>query len=117
VRWKEPVIFMESEIDPQTAAQDALFSIIRVWAADFPEVDQEKITGRCLEIMSRANEVPGASFVFVCELARMVVGVITRYLCVCYDRFPDAGEVLAEIESLELDYIEELVVAEGVSGE
>jgi hypothetical protein len=103
---------MEAETDPQAVAREALFSIIRVWVSDFPDVDQEKVTEECLAIMTRTNQTPGAPFVFVCELARMVVNVLTKYLCACTDKFPDVEEMLAEIQDLELEYIEEFVVAE-----
>jgi hypothetical protein len=103
---------MESEIDPWPVAQEALFEIMRVWTTGFPEVDQQKIAGECFRIMSGVNETPGAPFVFVCELARMIVNVLAKYLCVCLDKFPDVGEMLAEIQDLELEYIEEFVVAE-----
>lgn len=103
---------MEFEVDPWPVAQEALFSIIRVWTADFPDVDQEKITRQCLDIMDKANGTPGAAFIFVCELARMVVGVLARYLCVCNDEFPGVETMLAELEMLELDWVEEFVVAE-----
>ena len=103
---------MDSETDPWLVAQEALFEIIRVWTSGFPEVDQRKISGECFRIMSGVNDTPGAPFVFVCELARMVVNVLAKYLCVCLDKFPGVEEMLAEIQDLELEYIEEFVVAE-----
>jgi len=103
---------MEPKVDPWPAAQEALFAIIRAWVREFPDVDQETVAQECLEIMEKVNEVPGAPFIFVCELARMIVNVLVKYLCVCTDKFPDAGEMLAEIQDLELEWIEEFVVAE-----
>jgi hypothetical protein len=100
------------EKEPWLEAQEALFRIIRVWVADFPEPDQEKVTGECLKIMEGVNEVKGASFIFVCELARMVVTMLVKYLCVCTDTFPTLEEMLAEVDVLELEFIEEFTVAE-----
>jgi hypothetical protein len=102
----------ENKTDPWPPAQKALFDIIRVWVAGFPEPDQEKAAAGCLEIMEKVNEVKGAPFVFVCELARMVVDVLARYLCACADEFPTAEEMLTEIGMLQLDYLEEFTEAE-----
>jgi hypothetical protein len=101
--------------DPWEPAQEALFNIIRVWVQEFPEADQEKIASECLEIMEKVNQTRGAPFIFVCELARMLATVLAKYLCVCNDEFPDAEQMLAEIDILEMEYIEEFVVAESES--
>jgi hypothetical protein len=103
---------MAEKEDPWPSAQEALFSVIRCLAREFPDGDRERVAGECLEIMMKVNETKGAPFIFVCELARTVVTVLAKYLCVCDDEFPDVGRMLAEIENLELEYIEEFVVAE-----
>lgn len=102
--------------DPWPPAQEALFNIVRAWVDEFPEVNQEKVATECLAIMEQVNKTKGAPFIFVCELARMLATVLAKYLCVCNEEFPDAEQMLQEIEILELEYIEEFVVAEESDG-
>jgi hypothetical protein len=113
---------VEPTVDPWPPAQEALFNIVRAWVNEFPDVDQEKVASECLEIMENVNETRGAPFIFVCELARVLATVLAKYLCACNDTFPTAEQMLAEIDVLEMEYIEEFVVAEteesnGVSSE
>ena|SRR5277367_4044625 len=106
----------EEREDPWPSAQEALFNIVRAWVDEFPEVDQEKVAEQCLQMMEEVNKTKGAPFIFVCELARMLATVLAKYLCVCNDVFPDAEQMLQEIDILELEYIEEFVVAEESDG-
>lgn len=100
------------EPDPWSPAQEALFNIVRAWVNEFPDVDQEKVAAECLEIMESVNKTKGAPFIFVCELARVLATVLAKYLCVANEAFPNAEQMLAEIDVLEMEYIEEFVVAE-----
>lgn len=98
--------------DPWTPAQEALWDIVRAWVDEKYADDPQQIAERCLQIMKDVNETEGAPFIFVCELARMLAVMVAKYLAVGEDELPSREEVMEEIDTLELEYIEEAVLAE-----
>lgn len=100
--------------DPWAPAQEALFNMVRAWVKD---EDQEIVARECLRIMEEVNETEGAPFIFVAELARILAIFIARYMAALNEKIPEREEIMAEIDILELEYIEEFVLAEDDNGE
>lgn len=100
---------MTEKADPWAPAQEALFNIIRAWVK---EEDADKVAQECLTIMQDVNKTEGAPFIFVCEMARVLATFIARYLTVINEEIPTREEIMAELDILELEYIEESVMAE-----
>lgn len=98
--------------DPWAPAQEALFNMVRAWASEENEDDQEAVARRCLEIMEEVNETEGAPFIFVAEMARVLAIFIARYMAALNEKIPSREELMTEIDILELEYIEEFVLAE-----
>lgn len=97
------------EVDPWPPAQEALFNVVRVWVR---EEDTQKAAEECLKIMKEVNETPGAPFIFVAELARMLAETVARHLADLNEELPSREEIMAELDILEMEYIEESVLAE-----
>lgn len=99
--------------DPWPPAQEALFNIVRAWVKEENADDQQKSAEECLGIMKEVNQTEGAPFIFVCELARVLAECISRYMAIGNDgELPTRAEVMEELDILELEYIEESVLAE-----
>lgn len=98
--------------DPWAPAQEALWDIVRAWVDEKYADDPQQIAERCLQIMKDVNDTEGAPFIFVCELARMMAVMVAKYLAIGEDELPSREEVMEEIDTLELEYIEEAVLAE-----
>jgi hypothetical protein len=98
--------------DPWAPAQEALFNMVRAWAAEEHADDQEAVARECLAIMEEVNETEGAPFIFVCEMARILAIFIARYMAALNEKIPSREELMTEIDILELEYIEEFVLAE-----
>ena len=96
-------------VDPWPPAQEGLFNIVRAWAR---EEDPEKVAQECLDIMKNLNTVEGAPFIFVCELARMFAEVVAKYMSALNEELPTREQLLAELDTLEMEYIEDNVLAE-----
>lgn len=99
-------------VDPWTPAQEALFDIVRAWVSEEYASDPQLVAQECLKIMKGVNETEGAPFIFVCEMARMLATFIARYMAALNEAIPTRAEIMREIDVLELDYIEESVLAE-----
>lgn len=97
------------EIDPWPPAQEALFNVVRVWVTN---EDTQVAAEECFKIMREVNETPGAPFIFVAELARVLAETVARHLADLNGVFPSREEVMAELEIIEMEYIEESVLAE-----
>lgn len=97
--------------DPWPVAQEAVFNMVRAWV-DPQYKDAMVIAERCLEIMQDVNKTEGAPYIFVCELARVLAVLIARDLEHADGSLPSREEVMEEISLLELDYIEESVLAD-----
>jgi hypothetical protein len=95
--------------DPWAPAQEALFNIVRAWVKG---EDPDKIAQECLAIMKEVNETEGAPFIFVCEMARVLATFIARYMAALNEEVPSREEIMAELDILEMEYIEEAVMAE-----
>lgn len=100
---------MTEKTDPWPPAQEALFNIIRAWVK---EEDADKVAQECLTIMQDVNKTEGAPFIFVCEMARVLATFIARYMAALNEQIPTREEIMAELDILELEYIEESVIAE-----
>jgi hypothetical protein len=98
--------------DPWAPAQEALFNMVRAWANEENADDQEAVARQCLQIMEEVNETEGAPFIFVCEMARILAIFIARYMAALNEKIPSRDELMVEIDILELEYIEEFVLAE-----
>jgi hypothetical protein len=98
--------------DPWPPAQKALFNIVRAWVKEENEGDQEKSAEECLAVMREVNLTEGAPFIFVAELARVLAETIARHLADLNGALPSRAEVMEEIDTMEMEYIEELVLAE-----
>jgi hypothetical protein len=103
--------------DPWAPAQEALFNMVRSWASEDNADDQEAVARQCLAIMEEVNETEGAPFIFVCEMARILAIFIARYMAALNEKIPSRDELMTEIDILELEYIEEFVLAEDEDGE
>lgn len=101
--------------DPWGPAQEALFNVVRAWVKVENEGDTQKTAEECLAIMREVNETEGAPFIFVCELARVLAETIARHLADLNGELPSREQVMEEIDVLELEYIEESVLAEDES--
>ena len=62
--------------------------------------------------MQEVNETPGAPFIFVAELARVLAETVAKYMAALNEELPSREEIIAELDILELEYIEESVLAE-----
>ena len=95
-------------------AREGMFNIMRAWVSRElnEEDDFEKVAYECLHIMQEVNKTPGASFIFVAELARVCVEIIAKYMSGLNEEVPDREDLLKEIDLLELEYIEESVLAD-----
>lgn len=100
---------MVDKADPWAPAQEALFNMIRAWVK---EEDQEIVARECLRIMEEVNETEGAPFIFVAEMARVLAMFVARYMAALNEKMPSREEIMAEIDILELEYVEEFVLAE-----
>lgn len=100
--------------DPWAPAQEALFNMVRAWVK---EEDQAIVAQECLHIMEEVNETEGAPFIFVAEMARVLAIFIARYMAALNEKIPEREEIMQEIDILELEYIEEFVLAEDEDGE
>lgn len=98
--------------DPWPSAQEALFNIVRAWVREENEGDQQKAAEECLEIMREVNLTEGAPFIFVAELARVLAETIARHLADLNGELPSRADVMEEIDTMEMEYIEELVLAD-----
>lgn len=98
--------------DPWLLAREALFNVVRAWVKEENATDQQKTAQECLEIMKHINQTEGASFIFVCEMARVLAESIARHLADLNGELPSREEVMDEIDVLEMEYIEETVLAE-----
>jgi hypothetical protein len=103
---------MVEKADPWSPAQEALFNMVRAWVTTEHKGDHEAIARECLRIMQEVNETEGAPFIFVCEMARMLAVFIMRYMAALNEKIPEREEIMQEIDVLELEYIEEYVLAE-----
>lgn len=101
----------EEKTDPWPVAQEAVFNMIRAWV-DPQYGDARGIAQRCLDIVLEVNETEGAPFIFVCETARVFALYIARYITEDEEALPSREQILAEIDLLEWEYIEEAVLAE-----
>lgn len=99
-------------IDPWPAAQEALFDIIRAWVKEEFASDPQLVANECLRIMKDVNQTEGAPFIFVCEMARILATFVARYMAALNEEIPTREEIMHEIDILELEYIEESVMAE-----
>lgn len=97
------------EVDPWPIAQEALFNVARAWVK---HEDAQGAADECLEIMKEVNETTGAPFIFVAELARVLTETIAKYMAALNEVMPSREDVLAELDILEMEYIEESVLAE-----
>jgi len=102
----------ETKPDPWPPAQEALFNVVRAWVKEENAGDQQKTAEECLKIMREVNQTEGAPFIFVCELARVLAENIARHLADLHGELPSREEVMNEIDVLEMEYIEESVLAE-----
>jgi hypothetical protein len=113
---EEWVKFMEDakakRPDPWPPAQEALFNVVRAWVREENADDQQKSAEECLAIMQEVNQTEGAPFIFVAELARVLAETIARHLADLSGELPSREQVMEEIDVLELEYIEESVLAE-----
>jgi hypothetical protein len=107
----------KEKADPWAPAQEALFNMVRAWATEEHEDDQEAVARECLRIMEEVNETEGAPFIFICEMARILAIFIARYMAALNEKIPSREELMTEIDILELEYIEEFVLAEDEDGE
>lgn len=105
---------MVEKPDPWPPAQEALFNMIRAWVK---EEDQEKVAEECLQIMEEVNKTEGAPFIFVAEMARVLAMFVARSMAALNEKMPSREEIMQEIDILELEYIEEFVLAESEDGE
>jgi hypothetical protein len=105
----DPVI---EKPDPWPHAQEALFNIVRAWVREENAEDNQLAAQECLIIMREVNQTEGAPFIFVAELARLLAQCIAKYMAALNEEIPSREDVMAEIDTLELDYIEEQVVLE-----
>jgi hypothetical protein len=76
------------------------------------EDDTQQAAEKCLGVMKEVNETPGAPFIFVAELARVLAETIARHLADLHGELPSREQVMEEIDVLECEYIEESVLAE-----
>lgn len=97
------------DVDPWPPAQEALFNVVRIWVR---EEDTQVAAEKCLEVMKEINLTPGAPFIFVAELARVLAETVARYMAAINEVMPTRDDVLAELDILECEYIEESVLAE-----
>lgn len=97
------------ETDPWPPAQEALFNVVRAWVK---HEDTQEAADACLQIMKEVNETPGAPFIFVAELARVLAETVAKYMAALNEDLPTRDDVLAELDILECEYIEESVLAE-----
>lgn len=102
----------QEETDPWPAAQEALFDIIRAWVKEDLAGDPDQVAKECLKIMKDVNKTEGAPFIFVCEMARILATFIARYMAALNEEIPTREEIMHEIDILEMEYIEESVMAE-----
>lgn len=102
----------EEKPNPWPPAQEALFNVVRAWVKEENADNQQKSAEECLKIMKEVNETEGAPFIFVCELARVLAECIGRYMAALNEELPARAEVMHEIDILELEYIEDSVLAE-----
>lgn len=98
--------------DPWPVAQEALFNIVRAWVKEENADDQQKSAEECLEIMREVNETEGAPFIFVAELARVLAETVARHLADLNGEIPSREQVMEEIDTMEMEWIEELVLAD-----
>ena len=98
--------------DPWPVAQEALFNIVRAWVKEENSDDQQKSAEECLEIMREVNLTEGAPFIFVAELARVLAETVARHLADLNGEIPSREQVMEEIDTMEMEWIEELVLAE-----
>ena len=103
---------MRKRRDPWAPAQEALFNVVRAWVKEENADDQQKSAEECLQIMQEVNETPGAPFIFVAELARVLAETVAKYMAALNEAMPSREEVMAELDVLECEYIEESVLAE-----
>jgi hypothetical protein len=101
--------------DPWAPAQEALFNVVRAWVKEENEGDPQKTAQECLAIMREVNQTEGAPFIFVAELARVLAECVARYMTALNDELPTREEVMREIDVIEMEYIEENVLAEDES--
>lgn len=102
----------EKKKDPWPPAQEALFNIVRAWVKEENAEDQQRSAEECLAIMREVNETEGAPFIFIAELARVLAETIARHLADLNGEFPSRAEVMQEIDTMEMEYREECVLAE-----
>lgn len=95
--------------DPWPAAQQEIFTAARAWAST--QNPQEAVSA-CSAACERLSEVPGSSFVNFCESGREFANVIGWYLSQIKGDEISRSEILAELDRLELGYIEEAVVSD-----
>lgn len=100
------------EINPWPAAQEGVFGVIRAWAHEERDCDPEASVEEIANIMTELNKTEGAPFVFVCELGRMTAMLIARYMTALNEEVPTRAQIMAELDVLEMEYIEETVMAE-----
>lgn len=103
---------MVNQEETWDSAQKALFDIVRAWVKTENEDSYDAVAHECLHIMEEVNETTGAPFIFVCELARMLAVFIARYMAALNEEIPTREEIMRELDVLEMDYVEEFVMAE-----
>lgn len=95
--------------DPWPAAQAEIFSAARAWAGN--QTPTEAVSA-CSSACERLASTPGASFVNFCEGGRVTANLIGWYLSQFKGDTVSRSDILAELDRLELDYIEEAVVSD-----
>lgn len=106
----------ERGAEPWPVAREELFGAARAWAREDAGEDAEISVAACAEIAERLNRVPGAHFAYFCENGRMTAIVVARYMALRMGRMPTRAELMGELELLELEFIEEDVVAQVEAG-
>lgn len=105
----EPADDEEGEESPWPTVESDMFTPIRAWAAcDNPR----DALDACREMVHRLNAVPAAHWTHLFESGRVTAALIARYLSERNQAPVTRDELLAEIERLELLYMEENILAE-----